>query len=151
MSDLKVASFTLHGTMEQSVRWKRAAEGEGFRSVGAWAARALDAYLAHRARAGRPVPLAWSYGRFFVELLDGRLVEVDGKVSPPFAHFIGSVHGPDRNKNRTLVHLPTGKVIATLKSAAQARALAAEMATALLRDELPDPAKIIKRHVLEAS
>jgi hypothetical protein len=83
---LKVASFTLHGSMPQSIAWKRAAEGEGFRSVGAWAAQALDAYLAHRARAGHPVPLAWSYGRFIVELLDGRFIEVSGMVSPPFGH-----------------------------------------------------------------
>ena len=147
MNDLKVASFTLHGTMEQSVRWKRVAEGEGFRSVGAWAARALDAYLAHRARAGRPLPLAWSMGRFRVILSDGREVEVRGMVSPPFGHFIGTAHGPDRNKNRALVLLRTGQVIATLKSAAQARALASELASALLKGELPEPGAILA-HVL---
>lgn len=145
MSGMKCAAFTLHGTMEQSIRWKRAAEGEGFRSVGAWAARALDAYLAHRARAGRPLPLAWSLGRFRVILSDGREVKVSGMVSPPFAYYVGSAHGPDRNKNRTLVLLRTGQVVATVKSAAQARALASELAPALLKGELPEPGAILSR------
>src|SRR5215208_7053331 len=59
---MRVASFTVHGTAEQSARWKRAAEAEGFASVGAWAAPALDAYLKARARAGRPLPLYWRRG-----------------------------------------------------------------------------------------
>ena len=42
---LKVATFTVHADARQSARWKQAAEGEGFPSVGAWLAGAADAYL----------------------------------------------------------------------------------------------------------
>jgi len=64
MSSLRVASFTVHATVEQSARWKRAAEAEGHRSAGTWLAAAADAYLKARARAGAPVPLAWHRGSF---------------------------------------------------------------------------------------
>lgn len=40
---MKVASFTVHASADQSARWKRAAEAEGYASVGTWASRALDA------------------------------------------------------------------------------------------------------------
>jgi hypothetical protein len=82
--------------------------------------------------------------------MDGREVRLRGMVSPPFGLYIGNSHGPDRNKRRTLVHLTTGRVIATLKSSRQARALAAELAPVLLRGELPDPAPIVERHRREA-
>jgi len=91
---LKVAAFTVHASMAQSIAWKRAAEAEGFASVGSWASLALDAYLKARARAGRPLPL--------------------------------------------------------LRSHAQARELASELAPLLLRNELPDPAPIIDRHQRES-
>ncbi len=99
-----------------------------------WLAEAADAYLKARARAGRPVPLAWRRGRFRVLLADGRAVEVRGMVSQPFGTFKGTADGPDRNKARTLVHLPSGQVIATLRSARQAKALASEIAPAWVRD-----------------
>jgi hypothetical protein len=148
---VKVATFTVHATAEQSVRWKRAAEAEGHRSAGTWLAGAADAYLRVRARAGQPIALAWHLGAFTVHLMDGREVRVRGMVSPPFGLYIGNSHGPDRNKRRTLVHLPTGRVVATLKSSRQARALAAELAPVLLRGELPDPAPIVERHVRESA
>ncbi len=47
---MKVATFTVRATMQQSIRWKQAAEAEGCASVGSWAALALDAYLKARAR-----------------------------------------------------------------------------------------------------
>ncbi|HEY3572113.1 MAG TPA: hypothetical protein VGP73_29570 [Thermoanaerobaculia bacterium] len=147
---MKVATFTVHATAEQSVRWKRAAEAEGHRSAGTWLAAAADAYLKARARAGHPLPLAWHLGKFTARLMDGRELQVRGVVSPPFGIFRGTSHGPDRNKLRTLVHLPTGRIIATLKSSRQCRALAAELAPVLLRGELPDPALIIQRNVRES-
>ena len=113
---MKIASFTLRASMAQSIRWKQAADGEGFASVGSWAARALDAYLEARTRAGRPIPLSWHRGTFRV-VLDGAEVKVRGTVSPPFAYYQGSSHGPDRNKPRTLVNLRTGQIIATLRAA----------------------------------
>ncbi len=147
---MKVATFTVRATEAQSVRWKRAAEAEGFPSAGAWLAEAADAYLKVRARAGRPLPLAWRLGHFRVILMDGSEIEVRGKVSPPFGIFQGTSDGPDRNKLRTLVHLPGRKVVATLRSSRQCRALASEIAPLLLRHELPDPGRVIERHVAES-
>lgn len=146
---MRVASFTVHATAEQSVCWKRAAEREGHRSAGTWLAGAADAYLRVRAKAGHPLPLAWHYGLFRVLLMDGREIEVRGMVSPPFGLYRGTSHGPDRNKLRTLVHVPTSRVIATLKSSRQCRALAAELAPVLLRGELPDLGLVVERHIRE--
>jgi len=147
---MKVATFTVHADAQQTVRWNRAAQGEGFKATGAWLAVAVDAYLRVRAKAGQPVPLAWSKGAFSVELMDGRTIQVSGMVSPPFAYFRGTSHGTDRNKGRSLVHLASGRIIATLRRSAQARALASDLAPALLRGELPDPAPIVERHRRES-
>ncbi|HXU29332.1 MAG TPA: hypothetical protein VN851_02040, partial [Thermoanaerobaculia bacterium] len=143
-------SFTVRATMAQSIAWKRAAEAEGFRSVGAWIAGAVDAYLRARARAGRPLPLAWRYGRFLVALESGEAAVVSGMASPPFGYFEGSAQGADRNHRRTLVHMPSGKIIATLRTAGQCRTLAAELAPAYARDEAT-AAGIVHRHQLESA
>jgi hypothetical protein len=148
---LKVASFTVHATAEQSIRWKRAAEAEGHRSAGTWLAAAADAYLRVRAKAGHPLPLAWHLGTFTARLMDGREIQVRGMVSPPFGFYRGTSLGPDRNKLRTLVHVPTARVIATLKSSRQCRTLAAELAPVLLRGELPELGPVVERHVRESS
>jgi hypothetical protein len=143
---VKVATFTVRATMTQSVRWKQAAEGEGFASVGSWASRALDAYLQARTRAGWPIPLSWHKGAFRV-VLDGQEVKVRGMVSPPFAYYRGSSAGPDRNKPRTLVNLRTGQIIATLRTARQCQALASELAPAYARGETGTAT--VERHVSE--
>jgi hypothetical protein len=149
--EVKTASFHVRATEAQSVRWKRAADLEAHRSVGTWLADAADAYLRVRDRAGRPLPLAWRLGQFSVILMDGREVEVRGVVSPPFGVFQGSSHGPDRNKLRTLVFLPVRRVVATLRSSRQCRALAAELAPVLIRGDPPmDPGGIVERHRREA-
>ncbi len=147
---MKVATFTVHATAEQSVHWKRAADREGYRSAGTWLAAAADAYLRVRAKAGHPLPLAWSLGLFRVFLMDGREITTTGMVSPPFGIYRGTSQGPDRNKLRTLVHVPTAKVIATLKTSKQCRALAAELAPILLRGELPNPGPVVERHTRES-
>jgi hypothetical protein len=148
---ITVAAFTVRATAEQSVRWKRAAEAEGHRSAGTWLASAADAYLRVRAKAGLPLPLAWRrFSRFRVLLMDGSEVEVRGVISPPFGIFQGSAYGPNGNLGRTLVHLPTRRVIASLKTSAECRTLAAEIAPSLLRDTLPDSAPIVERHVRES-
>jgi hypothetical protein len=148
---VKVATYTVHADAQQSVRWNRAAQAEGFRSTGTWLAMAADAYLRVRAKAGQPLPLAWRNGaRFRVRLMDGREIEVHGPTSPPFGIFQGTSHGPDGNHLRTLVHLPTCRVVATLKSSRQCRTLAAEIAPALLRGELPDLLPMVERHVRDA-
>ena len=137
---MKVATFTVHADARQSARWKQAAEGEGFPNVGAWLAGAADAYLKVRARAGLPVPLAWHRGVFTACLSDGRETTMRGMISPPFGIYRGTSHGPDRNKVRTLVYLPNARVLATLKSSRQCRALAAELARLWYRGEGSEPA-----------
>ena len=75
--NLKVAHFTVAASMEQSVRWKLAAESAGHRSVGSWLAEAADLHMDARARAGVPLALSWHHGRFLV-------VMEDGELPPPF-------------------------------------------------------------------
>jgi hypothetical protein len=135
MSGVKYASFTVRGSVDQSARWKRVAEGEGYSSVGAWLAYAADAYLKARARAGRPLPLAWHRGDFLVYLRVGGDTKIHGMVSYPFAYFHGDEVGPHNNLSRTLVHIPSKRIVAVLRSAAQCRFLASEMAPLLIRDE----------------
>jgi hypothetical protein len=147
---MKTASFHVGATAEQSRRWKMAAEAHGYRSVGSWLAVAADLYLKVRARAGNPVPLAWHKGSFRVLLADGREVEVWGKLSPPFGTFRGTADGPDLIKARTLVHLESRKVIATLRSARQCKALASELAPALLREDRELSSGVVARHQRES-
>jgi hypothetical protein len=146
---VKVASFTVRATMPQSVRWKQAAEGEGFASVGSWAGRALDAYLEARTRAGRPIPLAWHRGAVRV-VLDGTEVTLRGFVSLPFGAYRGTAEGPASmgRKRFTLVHLPSRRIVATLRSYRQCQALAAELAPFYARDEASG-APVVARHVSE--
>ncbi|MEP7013107.1 MAG: hypothetical protein ABJC13_22530 [Acidobacteriota bacterium] len=147
---MKVATFTVRATMPQSIAWKRVASAESFPSVGHWLAHAADAQLRAIVRGGLPMPLDWSRGFFRVILLGGReLPDVWGKVSVPFGYYQGSAAGPARIEPRTLVYLPTGKVIATLKTARQCRALAAELAPAYARDEA-SAAGIVQRHEKES-
>lgn len=149
---LKRAAFTVHATTPQSARWKQAAEAEGHSSVGAWLAGAADAYLKQRARTGAPIPLAWHWGLFSVRLLDGREVEVEGYISPPFAYYQGTSQGPLQpgRKRYTLVYLPTRRLLATLAYAKQARTLASDLAPVFARDEQAG-ASVIERHVLTSA
>jgi hypothetical protein len=155
---LKVASFTVHATAEQSVRWKRAAEAEGFASAGAWLAGAADAYLKVRARAGLPVPLSWRrFGRYRVVLMDGREVRLPGRVSPPFGIFRGTAEGAGRPGcgRHTLVYLPSGRIVATLGTERDCKALAAELARVWVRwdgqggEPSRDAGPILERHQWE--
>lgn len=147
---MKTASFTVRADVRQSARWKQAAEAEGFASVGAWLARAADAYLHVRTKAGVPTPLGWSRGGFSVQLVSGEEIRVSGMVSPPFALFQGTPIGIDQNKGRSLVYLPSGRIIATLRRSRQAKALASELASTLIRGELPEAAFLVERHVRES-
>jgi hypothetical protein len=147
---VKVASYHVRATTAQAERWNRAAEMEGFRSAGAWLAEAADSYLRARVRAGRPLPLAWRLGAFRVILMDGQEIPVRGMVSPPFGEFRGTSQGKDTSKRRTLVHIPTCRVIATLRSARQCKALAAELAPVYARDEAAATG-ITERHRREST
>lgn len=146
---MKVATFTLRATMHQSIRWKQASEGEGFASVGSWAAKALDAYLEGRRRAGQPIPLAWHRGTFRV-VLDGLEYPLRGMVSHPFGVFRGTAEGPGlRACGRfTLTLIPEKRILATLRTIRQAQALGAELAPIFARDS-HDGAATIERHVRE--
>jgi len=147
---MKVATFTAHATAEQSRHWKIAAEGEGFPSAGAWLAAAADAYLKVRARAGLPVPLVWRRGRFPVELEGGEAF-VKGYVSRPFGAFYGTPAGMTLytgGHNFTLVYLPSKRILATVRTYAQAQALAAELARLWYRGDgepAGDPRPLLAR------
>ncbi len=150
MSDaLNVAHFTVAANAGQSARWRRAAEMAG-RAVDSWLGEAADCYLKARARVGNPLPLAWHRGRFKVNLMDGSTVEIHGMISAPFGEFEGTSHGKRTGfMKRTLVHIPTGKVIATLRTARQCKALASELAPVYARDEAA-VAGVVERHRREA-
>lgn len=137
---MKVATFTVHADARQSARWKQAAEGEGFPSVGAWLAAAADSYLKARARAGLPIPLAWRRGRFRVEL-QGGTAELPGFVSLPFGAFRGTAagRGVQACHRYTLVYVPSGRILATVRTYQQCKALAAELARLWVRGDGSEP------------
>ena len=147
---MKTASFTVRASEKQSLRWKRAAEHEGHRSVGTWLAEAADRYLDALARAGKPLPLSWRRGRFTVRLEGGETVSVKGHVSPPFFAYRGAADGHDPQSDHfSLVYQPTGRLIATLRSYAQCRTLAAELSRTWVRwggsEPSEDPAPLLQR------
>ena len=140
MASLKTATFTVHADVRQSARWKQVAEAEGFPSVGAWLARAADAYLKARAQAGQPIPLSWRKGRFRVELQVGEAV-LPGFVSLPFGAFRGTALGKGVMgcHQFTLVYIPSGRILATMRTYGQCRALASELARLWVRGDGSEP------------
>jgi len=148
---MKVAAFTVRATERQSLRWKRAADHEGHRSVGTWLAEAADRYLDALQRAGRPLPLAWGWGRFRVRLEDGSEPELRGWIARPFGFFRGGSTGPSYMgcHRYTLVYLPTARIVATFRSAAHCRSLASELARLWVRwggnEPSEDPAPLLQR------
>ena len=154
---MKTIAFTVRATEKQSLRWKRAADGEGHRAVGTWLAEAADRYLEAVARAGKLVPMGWRRSAYFSVQLTGRLEEmttVRGWVSHPFAFYRGTAAGANRNSNLfSLVYFPSGRIIATLRSAAQCRSLASELARLWVRwggsEPIEDPRPAIERHQRE--
>jgi hypothetical protein len=143
--------------MPQSVRWKLASESEGFASCGAWLARAADAYLRLRAKAGMPLPLAWRHGRFAVRLADGAEPEVRGWIAPPFGFYHGAQDGPIPHGSTqcyTLVYLPARRTVATFRYARHCKALGAELAGLYARGDGEGDTRagpIVERHEREAT
>jgi hypothetical protein len=149
---LKTASFTVRATALQSARWKQAAESEGHASAGTWMAEAVDAYLEHRTRAGKPLPLAWGKGRFRVHLEDGTEPEVRGWVARPFGFFHGLPSGPMPHGSShyySLVYLPQRRIMATFHTARHCKALAGELSRLWVRwggqEPTEDPAPLLQR------
>jgi hypothetical protein len=133
---VKVATFTVRADVRQSARWKQAAEAEGFQAVGAWLAGAADSYLKVRASADLPVALSWRAGVFGVALTGGETVRVRGKMAPPFAYYEGTETevSDGRGKRRyTLVYVPSGRPLATLRYSRSCKSLAAELARSWVR------------------
>jgi hypothetical protein len=151
MAGMTTASFTVRASMEQSARWKRAAEAEGHRSAGTWLAAAADAYLKARARAGLPLPLVWSRGKVRVDLEDGHTVDLPGWRARPFGFYRGDAEGPGQRGRHafTLVYLPDRRPVATFRYAGHCKALASELAPVYARDEAI-AAGITERHRREA-
>ena len=139
---LKTASYTVRATERQSLRWNRAAEAEGHRSVGTWLAEAADRHLDALQRAGKPLPLAWRFGRFRVTLEDGER-EVSGFVAPPFGAYRGSEEGPGPRGcwRYSLVYIPQRRLIATFRTYAHCKALASELARLWVRWGGSEPAE----------
>ena len=79
--------------------------------------------------------------------MDGHEVTVSGLLSPPFGYFRGTAEGPVAGHRFSLVHLPFSKLIATLRSAGQARSLGSELAPIFARDEAGTAT--VERHVSE--
>ena len=151
MAQMKNVTLTVRATLEQSARWKRAADAEGFPSAGAWLAAAADAYLEQQARAGRPLPLSWRKGTYPVRFESGEVRTVRGHLSPPFFAYRGGADRPDiYSRHFSLIFLPDGRLVASLRSYRQIRALAAELAAGLLRGNLPEPAAVVERHQRES-
>lgn len=147
---MKTASFHVRATERQSLRWKRAAEAEGHASAGTWIAEAVDRYLDALQRAGRPLPLVWHRGRFRVELQNGE-VEMPGFLSLPFGAFRGTSLGRGARscQHFTLVHTPSKRILATLRTLAHCKALASELARVWVKwkgvEPAEDPAPLLQR------
>lgn len=157
---MKVASFHVRATQAQSIRWKRAADAEGLASVGNWLARAADAHLELRARAGLPIPLAWCRGSVRAVLEDGNTYTLRGWIAPPFGLFRGSAAGPIPHGSThlyTLAYTPTGRLLGTFRTAGHCKALASDLARVWVRwdgagAEPPsqNPGGIVARYLSEA-
>jgi hypothetical protein len=150
--DVKIAHFDVRATVQQSARWKQAAEAEGYNSVGAWLAGAADAYLKVRQRAGLPLPLAWRRGKFKVRLSTGEMVAVSGHVSGPFGTFCGRDTGPapyGHCKQVVLVYIPEARILAMLRRFQQCKELAGELSRTWVRwggqEPAEDPAPLLQR------
>ena len=133
---MKRVAYTVQATAEQAQRWRRAATSEGFLNVGMWLGAAADRWLTSLKR---PLPLAWRKGAVRVVLASGQTAEYPGYASPPF----GVYRGTDAGRRScgchryTLVYLPQARVLATLGSLRDARALAASLADQLVKWDDP--------------
>jgi hypothetical protein len=91
-----------------------------------------------------------------VRFLDGTTAEVPGWISSPFGIYWGTQEGPERGRReyQTLVFVPAVRPLATLRTAAHCKALAAELSRLWVRwggqEPVEDPAPVIERHQRES-
>lgn len=157
MKDMQYTSYNVRATIAQSIRWKQAADQAGHRSVGTWLAESINRYLELLATMGLPVPLVWQRGSFKVTLPSGETSTVRGHISPPFGCYPGGQKGFNRHTwMHTLVYVPTGRPLATLRTYAQAKQLAAELSRMWIkwdgRGDQPeeDLTAVLARHIRES-
>lgn len=146
-------SYMVRTSEEQAERWEAAAAVQGRMTVAEWLAKTADAYLCELAKAGRPLPLAWSPGRFRVVLTDrdkrppvSQEEEVAGMVSDHFGIYRGDSRGPGPAGccRYSLVHRPTRRIIDTLPQRQACKALAAELAALRIDWAETDPEKVVE-------
>lgn len=144
-------SYTVTAGREQAACWQAAA-GAASLSVGSWLAETADTYLRELVRTGRAAPLSWYEGSFKVRITDATArpevaheTEVRGPVGDHFGVFRGNGRGLGEPGCfcYSLVHRPTGRIIATLPLRKSCKALAAELAALRVDWQEVDPEKVL--------
>jgi hypothetical protein len=161
MDGVKSRSFTVRATSLQALSWGEAARFGGYKSTSSWLAAAGD-YLCQqlsrrwqeaeweesgeaREEEKKPEPLSWRRGRFRIHSNQGQKVEVHGSISEPFAVFREKVSGhPKERPHFCLVHLPSGRVIATLSRRGDCLAMAAKLLALDVPWQEEDPEKVAR-------
>ena len=149
----KEASYRVYATREQAEHWNAAAMAEGRFSVAEWLAQAADGYLRELVRTGRPRPLDWRRSHFRVLLSDtfgsppsSWEEEVSGPVASHFGIFRGDKRGPGEPAcgRMSLVHLPSRRIIGTLRHQRACKALAAELSALRIDWSEADPERVVQ-------
>jgi hypothetical protein len=144
-------TYTVTALREQAVCWQAAA-GAASLSVGSWLAETADTYLRELVRTGRAAPLSWYEGSFKVRITDTTVrpeVAHEREVRGPVGHYFGIFRGNGRGVGEpgcfcySLVHRPTGRIIATLPYRKSCKALAAELAGLQIDWREVDPEKVL--------
>ncbi|HSS52511.1 MAG TPA: hypothetical protein VLX28_26510 [Thermoanaerobaculia bacterium] len=151
MSKPEPTSYTVTALREQAA-CRQAAAGAASLSVGSWLAETADTYLRELVRAGRAAPLSWYQGTFKVLITDATVrpeVAHETEVRGPVGHYFGIFRGDGRGVGEpgcfcySLVHRPTGRIIATLPLRKSCKALAAELAGLEIDWRETDPEKVL--------
>ena len=96
-------------------------------------------------------PLAWKSATFRVLIAENNRreelheIDVRGPVSGPFAIFRGDGRGPAPSGESffSLIHLPTGRVMITLRLRRECMAMASELAILRVNWRETDPEKVV--------
>lgn len=146
-------SYTVDASLEQAERWEAAAAAQGCWSVGKWLAQTADEYLRELTRTGRALPLTWRRGRFRVVFTgngtrppEPREEAVLGPVSGCFGIFRGDPGGPGEPAcgRMSLVHLPTRRILGTVRHLKACKAFAAELSALRIDWSEADPERVVQ-------